>query len=310
MSVRLFILSLLSVSAFAAAPAPKGSVYSDVWAEVQKNPYSKLPSHQVTWASFFKGKTLFHSGTNLLEQDAARTIKVGTDILPTFQKLVHPIGICFAGVWAITEKNKYSGYFSAGSRGRIIVRASEAMGNPLKKNFRALGLAGKLYPTSNAKDPAEYETASFFTVDDLGGAKADSFLDLAKTNAPPVSVHLATFVGLPAVVTIINAFSAADPANPNVRQLYQISELGLADKTKAATPYLMSLDSENTERPGDADFRDELRLKNFKHGLKFSISVADEDAAFTKIGVIELDEEALTESCDHRLHFGHPKWKD
>jgi hypothetical protein len=300
-----FVLCLASVSSF-AAPATTGASYSDVWKEVQKTPYKSLPSHSVTKASFFKAKTWFSSGTNQLAIDAKRTIAGGNDILPTFQKLVHPIGICFSGVWNITEKSKFTGYFAQGSKGLIITRASEAMGNPLAVDFRALGLAGKLFPTSNAKDTTKYTTANFFTVDDLGGQVSKSYLDRAKTNAPPISKHFSTFFALPMILTIANAFSAADQ-NPSVRQLYPIAELGMPDPSLAVTPALMSLKSENVERPGNSDFRNELRLRNFKHGLVFSISVAAKGAPLEKIGTIEQDEEALTEECDYRLHFPHPE---
>ncbi len=302
-----FLFCLVSFVA-SAAPAPQGASFSSVWKKVQATPYAALPAHSVTKASFYKGATWISAGTNILAADAKRTVTVGTDILPTFQKLVHPIGICFAGSWTVTEKSPFTGYFAQGSKALIIARASEAMGNGLAKDYRALGLAGKLFPTSNPTDDREYETANFFTVDDLGGALAKSYLDLAKTNAPPISKHFSTFFALPMLSVISSAFNAADK-NPAVRQLYPIAELGLTNKTTAVTPALMSLKAENSERPGNADFRDELRLKNFKKPLTFSISVAAKGERLSKIGTIELDEEALTAECDHNLHFAHPKWR-
>lgn len=285
-----------------------GSVYDEVWSTVKATPYTTLPSYSVTNASFYKGRNWVMAGVNQLFKDAKRTLSDEADLLPSFQKLVHPIGVCFAGTWTITEKNDYTGYFAQGSRALIIVRASEAMGQPLNTGLRALGLAGKIFPTADPKDSKPCVTANFFTVDDLGGVKADSYLDLAKTNAPPLSKHLSTFFGLPMLITITDSFRSADK-NPGERQLYPIAELGLEDVGSAVVPQRMSLLAENIERPGQADFRDELRLANFNGALRFSISVGTKEAV-TKIGTIELTDEALTSECDHELHFHHPKWRE
>jgi hypothetical protein len=60
------------------------------------------------------------------------------------------------------------------------------------------------------------------------------------------------------------------------------------------------------------DFRDELNLANYPQGLRFSISVASKGSRFggkewQKIGYIEVQETVASESCDHRLHFAHPR---
>lgn len=283
-----------------AAPASFG----EVWSEVQKGAYRKLPSYSISRGSFFDGDT------NILERDANRTHTVNDDLLPRFQKLVHPLGICFAGTWTITEDNHYSGYFAPGSKGLIIVRASEAIGQPLDGDFRSFGIAGKIFPTDDVNDPTPYKTANFFTVDDLGGAKSKSFFDLVKTNEPETSIHLSRLGLLATLTTIAKTFSRVDK-NPGLRQVYPVAELGLDNPADAVTPHWFALRAENSERNGAKDFRNELRLENLDDGIRLGIYVSDFGDApkWKHIGQIHLTEQALTDSCDHRLHFAHPKAK-
>jgi hypothetical protein len=234
------------------------------------------------------------------------------DILPRFQKLVHPVGACLAGTWTITEQNPYSGYFAKGSKGQIIIRASEAMGNPEVGSWRGFGLAGKIFPTVDAQDKRLYKTANFFTVDDLGGTDAASIFDLPKSNKPAASFHAGSILLLPTIHAIVNAFNAAD-TNVSVRQVYQISQLGLADPAKAVTPSDFILKSETTARTGDADFRDEMRVSKYATtgGIKFGIYAGDATVAEPqRIGQIVLTDDVTSDSCDHRLHFQHPKFKN
>ncbi len=287
----------LSSGAFAA------SSFTDTWSAVQDGAYATLPQHQTSFLSFFS------SGVNQLASSADRTLWDDSDILPSFQKLVHPIGICFAGSWTITADSAYSGYFAKGSKALIIVRASEALGNPDQGGWRSFGFAGKLFPTTNTADAAPYTTANFFTVDDLGGAGADSFLDDPKSNEPKTSFHLSQLAIFPTLTEIAKTFAAADD-NPGIRQVYEIAELGLADPAQARTPHWFQVVSETEERVGAADFREELRLANYPNGLNFGIYVADDaGAGWQRLGGIHLDQEALSDGCDHRLHFHHPRAK-
>lgn len=47
--------------------------------------------------------------------NANRTLNNHTDVLEPFDKLAHPNGICFKGVWKVDKENIYSGYFKNGS---------------------------------------------------------------------------------------------------------------------------------------------------------------------------------------------------
>jgi len=276
-----------------------------VWSEVKNsgnyNP-AQLPSFKAGLGDFLSWTV------ENIRQAASRTISDRQDILPHFQKLVHANGICFAGEWNITEKNPYTGYFSQGSQGNIIVRASEASGSPTVGNFRAFGIAGKIYPTLSANTVSK--TANFFTIDDLGGTKTRHFTDTTLTNEPPLSKNSTSAKGLSLVLTTASAFRLAD-SHISKRQLYEISELGMTDPKTAHTPtWMLIRASSGTPRIERADFRNELELKNYGGQLDFDILVASKgETTWSKIGTIHLTDEALTSGCDHNLHFHHPKWR-
>jgi hypothetical protein len=98
-----------------------------------------------------------------------------------------------------------------------------------------------------------------------------------------------------------------------IRELYPISELGLQDGEAAVTPIWMKIEAADGMPRIDAeDFRDELNIANYPEGLRFSISVASQgkrfgDKVWQKIGFIDVEESVVSESCDHRLHFAHPR---
>lgn len=280
-----------------------GSNFAQVWEEVKQGSYREgsLAQYETSYSKFFEGTA------NLLERAVNRTLSTPSDTLPRFQKLLHPIGICFAGTWTITEDNIYTGYFAKGSKAQIIMRASEAMGHPTTADWRAFGLAGKLYPTSDENDPRLLKTANFFTIDDLGGTDSQSFLDLPKTNKPDSSIHASSLFMIRTLHEIVSVFTSAD-RDPGIRQLYPIAELGLAPGQKARSPIGLMLKSENSERNGIDDFREELRLKNYQNGLSFGIYTSEAaDSIPKRIGRIHLTQDAVSDGCDHRLHFPHPR---
>lgn len=307
MANKLFSLSAIAFGLTLSLSLQAAS-FPETWVSTQEGAYRSLPEYKTSKSDFIV------AGFDRLANAAKRTIDDSSDILPHFQKLVHPIGICFAGTWNITEKSQYSGYFAKGAKGLIIARASEAMGNGVKGDWRAFGLAGKIYPTQDPKDARNYKTANFFTVDDLGGTDAESFLSLPKTNEPAISKHLSTIFSLPTILAISKAFRAADD-NPAFRPVTQIAELGLDNPREANSPQWLMLQAESKAfsiHSNTGDFRNELRLKNFPNDkLKFGILVSSKgDQSWTRIGSVELTQEALASGCDHRLHFQHPRLRN
>jgi hypothetical protein len=304
---RSMSLKNIMIAALAATQlglSAQASTFEEVWTATQEGRYLSLPQHPVTNASFFA------AGVNRLKNSVDRTLNNQADVLPYFQKLLHPIGICYAGTWSITEKNPYTGYFAEGSEGLIIARASEALGQPFRGDYRSFGLAGKIFPTTDRNDKQSYKTANFFTVDDLGGTLSKSFLELPKLNEPALSFHLNNLLHFSMFTTVFKTFSAADK-NPAIRPVYPIAELGLDDPSSAVVPHWMMIQAvaAPTFSNPPKDFRNELRLHRFPgNKLKFNILVAEKGSQkWLSIGNIELTEDVVSEGCDHRLHFAHPK---
>ncbi|SMF77407.1 hypothetical protein [Pseudobacteriovorax antillogorgiicola] len=294
-----------------AQEAYQGSRFQDVWEQVTSDPYDGLPQYQVTF------KSLFDGFRNLLLESSERTIDNQSDVLPYFNKLLHPNGVCLKGTWNITAETDYTGYFAKGSEGLIIARASTALSNTKTGTNRAFGLAGKIYPTTDEGHLERLKTANFFTIEDLGGKRGRYFLDAENTNdiikiSPSLTAFLNGLVGATAGL----AFAEADDSNiltALIRELYPIGELGLAEGQESKSPIWMRVVGNETMPRIDAgDFRDELNIGNYPGGLIMDIEVASDGKRlgkkkWQKIGYIRFDDSAVSSSCDHRLHFAHPK---
>jgi hypothetical protein len=319
---RLWIIAALAASVLAftqfapvQAASYGGSRFADVWGLVRSDPYVVLPHYRVTLGSFFDGIV------NRLLVDSRRTLSDREDILPPFQKRVHPIGTCLAGTWRITEESPYSGYFQKGSEALIIARASTALGEERRGEARSFGLAGKLFPTTDRNHAAPLPTANFFLIENLAGTYTPHFLDAEQTSdilfiAPRPG---ALFRG-PLGVVALQAFAAADETfdltRPFVRQLYPIAELGEpAGAPRRAPRYLKVVGSATTPRVDELDYRHELDMDHYEDGIHFDIYVADHGLRggpkdWQYLGDIHFTESVASDSCDHRLHFAHPPWRD
>jgi hypothetical protein len=307
-------LCLALVSSLSAVPALayEGSRFDDVWNQVQSDPYTSMPHQNVTVWSFFG----FFK--NHLLDSARRTLNDRSDVLPQFNKLVHPNGVCLAGTWNITESGPYTGYFRKGAQGLFIGRASTALSRTTRGDHRAFGFAGKIFPTLEGQE--QVPTANFFVIENLGGTMTPRYLDAQQQNdLINVAINSSTAASAPIAVAASQAFQAADqaldPTQPLERQLYNIAELGEADPSKARAPrWIMITGSQDTDRVERDEFRDEVRLANYPRGLKFDIYVSDSGnrwaKQWTRLGHIQVTDDALTNSCDHRLHFSHPKFRN
>lgn len=233
--------------------------------------------------------------------DSARNLFDKRDIRPTFRKLIHTNGICFAGRWRITAASPYTGWFATGREGCLLARASVA-GSGLKRGqSRAFGIAGKVWPTL---DPdAKFKPGNFVTVSGLSGTREPYAAKIEMTNMPQV--------GLSPAANFVNRviFRLMD-SRPGLRQLFPIATLGLAPGDRVVAPDLMRLKIRaGTPLTVADDFRDELRLKNYPgHKLYFDIDVkAFEETDWTTLGELEFTEDAVSEGGDTRLHFWIPR---
>jgi hypothetical protein len=289
----------------------EGSHFRDVWGQVTTDPYGTLPQNEVKVSKFFSGLK------DLMLENSKRTLSDQSDLLPYFDKLLHPNGICLKGTWNITEENPYTGAFRAGTKYKIIGRASTALSNTRADKNRAFGFAGKIFPTADEFHGEPLKTANFFTIEDLGGTRKRHFMDSVNTNdiiliSPSVTAFLNSLEGL----VVVRDFPLAEGSNLQtalIRELYPISELGLQEGETAVTPIWLKIDAaEGMPRIDELDFRDELNKDYYPNGLRFSISVASKGSRFglkawQKIGFIDVEETVVSESCDHRLHFSHPR---
>ena len=273
--------------------------FNDVWNQLKSDELEKLPQNKI---SYFKLDSIL--------SNAQRTLANRADILEPFEKLAHPNGICFKGVWEIESENIYSGFFKKGSKALLVGRASTAMSNTKTGSTRAFGFAGKLFPTMNPTKQNTQPSANFFLIDDLGGTDALHYTDVTLSNEPSVSFTFEVLKNMLYALKVSQTFSSADK-NPGIRQLYEISELG--ENENIITPKWMKIDVKDSKKVDEKDFRDELRIKDGEK-LIFNISVANKlingEKEWQKIGTITLDGSVVSQSCDHRLHFHHPKWRE
>ena len=281
--------------------------FNAVWNEVNSDPYKTLPQNEV---SYFK---LFTITRDVIFEDATRTLSEHSDIREWFEKLAHPNGVCSRGIWKIDSENPYGGYFKNGSEALIIIRASSAMSETKRGEIRAFGMAGKLFATTDASKINNHDSANFFVIDDLGGTDAEYFTDVALTNEPEVSVNSEVVKYVAYALKVANTFKEVD-IHPEIRQLYEISELGADSNETIITPKWMKIEAREGQTKVEADdFRDEFVLDKGEQ-LLFDISVSSKEENgikdWQKIGTITLDASVISDTCDHRLHFHHPKFRD
>jgi hypothetical protein len=268
-----------------------GATFSDVKSVAFQDPYDELPNHR----GMTPGRIV------RLFNDGSRNLIDRRDILPRFDKLIHANGISFSGVWQIDTASPYTGYFAAGSKGLVVARGSVA-GNRLKRGSRrAFGYGIKVFPTL---DPDErVKPGNIVTVTKLSGDKIPQIVDYTPTNNPSVGLD-------PGAALVSRGIFRLADTRPGWRQLYPVSTLGLPDDAPVRTPDLLMLKvADGTPRNDAKDFRDELRLERYPgRKLTYMLLVKDfADADWTRIGTLELDDYAIAEGGDKRLHFWIPR---
>lgn len=285
---------------------PTEHSFQDVWNEVTSDPLSTLPQNTVTF-----GK-LFTFTKNIILGDAKRTLADHRDIIEPFDKLAHPNGVCLKGIWQIHKENPYSGYFKKASKALIIARASTALSMTKRGDIRAFGFAGKLFPTSKPTQLNKVPTANFFAIDDLGGTAALHYTDVAMTNEPSVTTTSEVLKNILYALKIAKAFASADN-HSGIRQLYEISELGEKNKANIITPKWIKISAQKGQTVDAKDFREEFSLRKGQK-IIFDIAVSSKELDGQKIwqtiGTITFDDSVISNTCDHRLHFHHPLWRD
>ncbi len=324
------VLALLAVTAFAckgrnggtsavqsadeATPSqiPPQLTAAGIWTAVTSDPYASLPINDVSLWKFASSK--INPSPDLLTARAVQTVGDDQNIISHFEKLVHANGTCVRGRWVIDRDSPYTGHFSNGTDAPFIGRISVAFGNIHRGDYRAFGFAGKIfYAGENTTDLRSYRTANFFTIDDLAGTLAPNVTEVELSNEPPLTksnvLKQSPSIAAIAAATIVS-FKLADKS-PGMRQVYEISELGLSDGTQAVTPKWMHIKGVTKMKNGHPDFRQDLRMENFDGPMTFDIKVSSASQTdMETIGHIVIEEAVASDTCDHRLHFHHPKFRD
>jgi hypothetical protein len=321
----------------------KGSRYRDVRDALYANPYrggasgeqpGPLPLFQSTignaWCGALGRRPDHFRDASARSIDSRADLRWGPDG-KGFRRIISPNGICLLGRWEITEDSPYTGYFARGAQGLIIARYSSDGIEVRRGERRSLSLAGKLYPTTDPDHAEPLIPAGFVAQEDLGGMHTDYINDAELRNEPDVTAYRRGryfLIMLRAGIHFMNLDRV-----PDVRQLYEIAELGLAAGQPTRTPrhMLLKMAPGQPRIPGDGlDFRDEIYAHLFKPGatvptgsIVFDISVSDADQrrgppgyirvavpSWTRIGRMTVTEAVASYNGDHVIHFHHPGWRD
>ncbi len=151
------------------------STFEEVKNLVFSDPYASLPQYEVSRKHFDV------NGENVLLKHAQRTLSSNANFieLDTKHKLLQANGICFAGIWKMSQNSPYSGLFQAGTEVPVIVRASVSLSGTKQRDKRAFGIAIKLFPYVHSA-----LTENIFLMHSLGGTKTKHVANLPMTNEP------------------------------------------------------------------------------------------------------------------------------
>ncbi|HEY4848606.1 MAG TPA: hypothetical protein VIH87_12655 [Methylocella sp.] len=323
--------------------AYNGSRFSEVRDAIFANPYQKiwgrdgeppLPYHKVMPSNVLRGILPFGQPYQF-RQACERTVDSHADLRwgpdgRGFRRLIHSNGVCLTGLWEVTEETEYSGYFKKNSQALVAGRYS-ASAVTHRGQIRSLALAGKLFPTTDPNHAEPLRTASFFTMEDIGGEHTDYMNDAELRNSPNVTPWRQG-IGLPILLLIGIVFILVDKKF-TLRQVYSIAELGKPlDEPTRAPAFMRLLVAPNQPRieGENLDIRNEILAQIFDKGdpapkrtLTFHIEVTDEGTTrnilgfvrgkfknWRRIGKLTFDNAVASYNGDFVIHFNHPGWRD
>jgi hypothetical protein len=319
--------------------AYNGSRFSEVREAIFANPYQQvwgregeppLPHYEVTLSNLLRG--ILPPGQHYFFGEASkRTVDSHADLRwgpekKGFRRIIHSNGVCLTGLWEITEKTAYSGYFSEGSRGLSVGRYSCGTSGVHRGNLRLLGFVGKLFPTTDPNHARPLQTANFITIEDFGGTHTAYINDAELRNSPDATLWRAPGLAIPGIV-----FTLVDKPGL-LRQVYQIAELGkpLDEPTRAPAFMRLLVAPDQPRIEGEKlDLRDEVLGQIFDKGdpmpkrkLTFHIEVTDEGKTrfglgsvmpkfenWRRIGKLTFDNAVASYNGDFVIHFNHPAWR-
>jgi hypothetical protein len=326
--------------------AYQGSRFSEVRAALFSTAYYKawggpdeppLPVYEVTLRRALMGILRIKGPWGFL-QAAQRSVASRADMRwgpdgRGFRRILHPNGVCLTGEWQIddtADAARYSGYFKPGSRALIIGRYSVCCTETRRGRYRSQSLVGKLYPTTDRDHKEPLKTANFILQEDLGGTKVQYINHVELRNAPDTTPWRRG-TALPVLLLTGPVLLKAD-AQPTIRQLYQIAELGKPEREATRTPEFMRLtvaEDQPISYGDDLDFRDEILRQIYDKGdpqpkrkLVFNIEVSNEGYGsgiivrrrtiwnWKRIGRVVFQDAVASYNGDFVLHFSHAPWRN
>lgn len=257
------------------------SAFEEAKSLVFPDPYSSLPQYEVSRKHFDV------NGENVLLKHAQRTLSSNANFveLDTSHKLLQANGICFAGIWKMSQNSPYSGLFQASTEVPVIVRASVSLSGTKQRDKRAFGIAIKLFPYAHSA-----LTENIFLMHSLGGTKTKHVANLPMTNEPALG-ELPPFSQLLTAYRLESDLKKADKgfsgkkANARLRPVSHLAEVKIggthlrpAQHTEESTPKL-NIPAPTTSKKVEIDREFELKSdadtkteKQGPHWLKAALS--------------------------------------
>jgi hypothetical protein len=191
-------------------------------------------------------------------------------------------------------------------------------------------MVGKLFPTTDPDHAEPLRTANFMTQADIGGEDTEFINDIELRNAPNTTLSRRG-AGAPTLLATGLTFIKVD-AEPTIRQLYPIAELGQPAGEPTRAPEFMRL-LVAADQPridgADLDFRDEVMAQIFdrndpvpRRALTFHIELTDEGRTtgtpaderrtfqnWRRVGTLTFDNAVVSYNGDFVLHLNHPTWR-
>lgn len=301
----LAVLVFCAVSHADVEEAPALVSFEQARDRVFAEPLEELPQHPGISTGRLLGAALGIRGK--LFKRAEKLFNVERDFKPQLEpKLFHPMGICSAGTWVITQKNPYTGLFEEGARVPLLARLSTGTQQTTseKGKTRLFGIALKLFPAPNPKTASYTRNIHMLDGSGLEGDERDAYFGPMSDGTDVIFGNHAAGKSLP-VKMLNRAFERLDQ-NPAVRPTWPLGDVrsdGSGVEVPVTPKFLQLLPAfaKLPAPPMGTDFRDEI-LRYGEDPLVFTIL-----ANHHPIGQVTLGRRVVSDVCDQSLNFTHPR---
>jgi hypothetical protein len=221
------------------------------------------------------------------------------------------MGVVYEAVWEITEESPATGLFAKGTKIPAIVRISAATAQVdwSPNADRVIGMAIKLFPTTDEDKPVT--TANLFTLDQfgLGGSKCATLL---QGEGPDDVRYFRNIAPAKSLVTKVatGLFGRFD-IHPDTRPLYPLTEVTStgARVAKPVTPHEVQFYRRAKAQSRDFSLDARTELSTYRPGdLSFEIVIPAQKGfgnANLPVGKLTLGKSVISVAGDQELHFHH-----